>query len=256
MRPEGQFAIPRAVAVRVARAIDIATRGDSPMRRPLRVRTVLCAAALGLACVAGTFSAVQLAEAFPKPSSYPIAWQLKFTHSDAKRIVVTTNGSPQAYWYVTFTVTNMSDEEHDFLPNFDMLTKDGKNLPAEKHVPGNVFDEIKKRERNRNLEPLERIAGRLRIGEDQTREGVAIWVEPSTRMGTFHIFVGGLSGESVLMKDGTETQIKDWTKITEEERKKYDVLRKTLDLTFQVSGDESNPELHPARLVTEEWVMR
>lgn len=226
------------------------------MRRPLRVRTVLCAAALGLACVAGSFSAPRPAEAFPKPSIYKTTWQLKFTHSDAKRIVVETDGTPKAYWYVTFAVTNTEDEEHDFLPTFEMLTKDGKNLPAEKHVPGNVFDEIKKRERNRNLEPLERIAGRLRIGEDQTREGVAIWIEPSARMGTFHLFVGGLSGESVLMKDGTETEIKDWTKITDEERKKYDILRKTLDLTYQVAGDENHPEKYPARLVTEEWVMR
>lgn len=226
------------------------------MRRPLRVRTALCAAALGLACLAGTFSAPRPAEAFPKPSSYPISWQLKFKHSLPKRIVVKSDDTPRAYWYITFAVTNTGDEEQDFLPTFDLFTKDGKDLPAEKHVPGNVFDEVKKRERNRNLEPLERIAGKLRIGEDQTREGVAIWEEPSTRMGTFHIFVGGLSGESVLMKDGTETQIKDWTKITDEDRKKYDILRKTLDLTFQVSGDEHNPELHPARLVTEEWVMR
>jgi hypothetical protein len=228
------------------------------MRRPLRIRTVLCAAALGLAALAGTFAGQRPAEAFPKPSLYPISWQFKFTHSVPKRITVKVPGEnePKAYWYMTFSVTNNSDSEQDFLPTFDLFTKDGKELHAEKKVPLAVYEEIKKRERNRSMEPLERIAGKLRIGEDQMREGVAIWSEPSTRMGTFHIFVSGLSGESVLMKDGEEIQIKDWTKVSEEDRKKQTILRKTLDLTFQVSGDEVHPEEHPAHAVTEEWVMR
>src|SRR5947209_19879170 len=194
MRQEGQFAIacrgPAASAATVAATVPSPPRRrpTSPpaethtMRRPLRVRAALCAAALGLACLVGTFSAPRPAEAFPKPSIFPVAWQLKFNHSVPKRIVVQSEGTPRAYWYITFAVTNTGDEEQDFLPTFDLFTKDGKNLPAQKHVPGNVFDEIKKRERNRNLEPLERIAGKLRIGEDQTREGVAIWEEPSTRM--------------------------------------------------------------------------
>ena len=226
------------------------------MRPPLR--TLLCAATLSLATAAGILSYQRRAEAYPKPSLFPISWQFKFQHSVPKRIAVQSPGetAPKAYWYMTFSVTNTSESEQDFLPTFDLFTRDGKEIHAEKNVPAAVYDEIKKRERNRALEPLEKIAGRLRIGEDQTRDGVAIWAEPSTRMGTFHIYVSGLSGESVLMKDGEEIQIKDWTKVSEEDRKKQSILRKTLDLTYQVTGDETHPEEHPANPVTEEWVMR
>ena len=75
-------------------------------------------------------------------------------------------------------------------------------------------------------------------------------------MGTFHIFVAGLSGEAVIMKDGQETEVKDWTKISEEEHKQQTMLRKTLDITYQIAGDEAQSELNDPRLISEEWVMR
>jgi hypothetical protein len=218
---------------------------------------LLCAA------VAGLFAALALApaaNAFPKPSVYPVAWQIKFDHSLPKRIVVKTAGSetPVAYWYMTFTITNNSDEEQRFLPVFEMVTDDGKLIRSDKDVPPAVFDAIKAREKKRSLEPMEKITGRILIGEDQARDGVAIWKEPSPRMGTFHIFVTGLSGEVAYMKDGEEVDQKklQWYKVSDEERKKYKVLRKTLDLTCQVPGDEIRPEEDKVLLKSEEWVMR
>jgi len=45
---------------------------------------------------------------YPKPSPYPISWELNFEHSKPKRIVVDVPGqsAPKAYWYMTYTVTN------------------------------------------------------------------------------------------------------------------------------------------------------
>src|SRR5687767_4200623 len=52
------------------------------------------------------------ASSFPKPSPYPISWELDFTHGEPKRVVVTTPGQPpKAYWYMTYSVTNNSDQE-------------------------------------------------------------------------------------------------------------------------------------------------
>src|SRR5438270_6135421 len=162
------------------------------MLRPTRILTV-CAAAL--CCTLAFSSRTRQAAAFPKPSVFPTSWQLKFEHSAPKRIVVRSPGAvnPAAYWYMTFTVTNNTTEEQRFLPVFEMLTNDGTVIRSDREIPAGVFDEIKKRERRKTLEPMEKIAGRLLIGDDQARDGVAIWKEPSTRMGTFHIFVGGLS---------------------------------------------------------------
>ena len=229
-------------------------------------RTALLCAALGLSPVLATLTGSSLmmpmftstAVAYPKPSVYPVSWQLKFEHSAAKRIVVTTpgTGAPVAYWYMTYTVTNTTDQEQSFLPVFEMVTNDGKVIRSDKDVPGEVFTAIKKREHKGSLEPMEKISGRLLIGEDQARDGVAIWPEPSRRMGTFDLFVTGLSGESVFMRDGEEYDVKDWTKLSDEDRKKLSTLRKTLQLTYQVPGDETKPELNPVVPKGEEWLMR
>ncbi len=223
------------------------------------LRKLLFGVALGAATLAGTLSNVRPAEAFPKPSVYPVSWQIKFEHSAPKRVVVRTPGSnaPQAYWYLTYTVTNLTDQEQRFLPVFEMVTKDGTVVRSDKDIPAGVFDEIKKREHNRkSLEPTQKIAGRLLIGEDQARDGVAIFPEPSTRMGTFEIFVGGISGETLTLKNGEEFKVADWTKVTDEEKKGLTTVRKTLQLNYQVAGDEIRPEDDAVIAKGEEWVMR
>ena len=59
-----------------------------------------------------------------------------------------------------------------------------------------------------NLEDLFHIAGPVRVGEDQQRHGVAIWKAPDKRMGSFQIYVEGLSGETAEVKgeDGKPVQ--------------------------------------------------
>jgi hypothetical protein len=226
--------------------------------RPSLPNLLLCAAA-GFFAALAAIAPAPTAAAFPKPSVYPVAWQLKFDHPMPKRIVVKgADNVPVAYWYLTFTVVNNSDQEQRFLPVFEMLTDDGTVIRSDKDVPAAVFDAIKAREKKRSLQRIEQVTGRILIGEDQARDGVAIWKEPSPRMGTFHIFVSGLSGEVAYMKDGEEVDQRklEWFKISDEERKKYKVLRKTLDLTYQIPGDEIRPEEDPILLKSEQWVMR
>jgi len=114
-----------------------------------------------------------------------------------KRIVVEVPGKSvaSAYWYLTYSVTNNTDREQMFLPVFEMLTKEGQILRSDINIPARVFDAINAREKKKFLEPYPKITGTLRIGEDQAKDGVAIWPEPSSRMGDFSVFVGGLSGE-------------------------------------------------------------
>ena len=226
------------------------------MRHPLR-RLLLCAA-LAFAPLFASFSHLRNAAAFPKPSVYPLSWQIKFEHSGPKRIVVAVPGSdvPTAYWYMTFTVTNQTDQEISFLPVFDMVTDTGSAIRSDKDIPAEVFAAVKKRERKATLEPMEKIAGRLLIGEDQSRDGVAIWPEPLKRMGSFQIFAGGLSGESVFMKNGEEFKVKDWTTVTDEERKQLSTLRKTLQMNYQIPGDEIRPQNATVISKGEEWIMR
>jgi hypothetical protein len=187
---------------------------------------------------------------FPKPSIYPISWELKFEHGTPKRVVVDVPGSGKTpYWYMTYSVTNNTDKELLFLPIFEMMTTDGQIIRSDKSIPDKVFDTIKNLERNRFLLPAHQVGGELRIGDDQTKESVAIWPEPMPRMGTFSIFVGGLSGESVNLKDdkGEPMKDKDGMQI---------ILRKTKQLEYQVRGDEHYSGADSVSIKSEGWVMR
>jgi hypothetical protein len=199
---------------------------------------------------------------FPEPSPYQISWELKFDHSKPKRIVVQVKDKgPRAFWYMTYSVTNEGTEDQTFLPVFEMLTRDGQVHRSDKGVPPEAFDAIKRREGNRFLQPASKVGGVLRVGEDQARDGVAIWPEPMIEMGNFSIFVSGLSGETVTMKmvGGKPVKVKP-ENISQElkgvDEKDVIILRKTLQLNYVVYGDDVYPGLDEVNVKPEVWVMR
>lgn len=181
----------------------------------------------------------------PEPSIYPIAWQFDFKHDTPKRIVV--GNTP--YWYLAYTVTNNTGQEQDWRPEFTMMTNEGKLIQSDRDIDPAVFDKIKMTERNRFLQPRLQVVGPLHQGPDQAKDSVAIWKEPAARMGSFKIFVGGLSGEFVILKDdnGNEKKGPDGLPL---------ILHKTLELDYQVIGDERNPGSHPVQELGQKWVMR
>jgi len=199
-----------------------------------------------------------VALAYPKPSPHKISWELDLEHGQPTRILVQEPGgaAPKAYWYVTFTVTNNTKEDQLFLPVFELVDTKGNVHRSEKDVPKAVFDTIKIREGKKLMEPIGTVSGKLLVGSDQARESVAIWPEPMERMGTFTIFVTGLSGETVWYKDGKEVHMTqaDWTKIKPEQA--GEILRKTLALEYQVPGDEFFPGRDRVVLKSKDWVMR
>jgi hypothetical protein len=180
---------------------------------------------------------------YPKPSEYPIAWELSFEHEKPKRITVQSGDDPlpKAYWYLKYTVTNNGEHEQTFLPMFELLTDDGRVIRSDKNISPKVFDEIKKTEKNKFLIPPLKVGGEMRLGEDEAKESVAIWEEPTPEMGNFSIFVTGLSGEATTIKDPNGKKI---------------ILRKTLQLNYLIRGDEFYPGEDEVNINAEAWVMR
>lgn len=217
--------------------------------------TSRCMTALGLALAAALVAILptkSLAKKFPEPSVYPISWELSFKHGAPRRIIVDVPGTstPAAYWYITYTVTNNTGAERMFYPSFELVTADGKRHRGNFAIRQEVFDAIKRRENNRLLETNEKISGQLRQGEDQAKDGVAIWKEPTSSMRNFSIFVGGLSGEHVMLKDDDDKPIND-------SDGQPVILRKTLELDYQLRG-AGGPSIDPDQLEQkpEHWVMR
>ena len=68
-------------------------------------------------------------------------------------------------------------------------------------------------------------------------------------MGSFKIFVQGLSGEKVIMTDDDGKEMKNAEGLPE-------FLRKTLELDYQVLGDEFYPDRHDVHELGNKWVMR
>lgn len=205
-----------------------------------------------------------LAGDFPEPSPYPISWELEFQHDKPKRIVVQVPGQgARAYWYMTYTVANKTDEDRMFLPLFEMVTRDGKVIRSERGVPPRVFEEIKRQERAKYpfLEPPYKAPGALRVGEDQAKDNVAIWPEPMSEMGSFSIYVSGLSGETVTMKMVNGAPVKVNSENIALELKGVDpkdvvILRKTLQLNHVIYGDEVSPGRDEVNVKPQAWVMR
>jgi hypothetical protein len=201
--------------------------------------------ALMVSAVLVTFAAASAFAKTPEPNIYPVSWQLEFKHGSPKRLVVGTD----AYWYLTYTVTNKSGDEQVFRPEFQMLNNEGKVLKSDHLIPSEVFDKIKGIEGNRLLQPLSKVAGPLRQGVDQAKDGVAIWPEVTPRMGSFKIFVGGLSGEYIILKDDDGKPVIGPDNIPV-------MLRKTLEIDYQIYGDEFYPGRDDVHQLAEKWIMR
>ncbi len=195
---------------------------------------------------------------YPEPSPYPTTWEITLDYKTPRRIVVNIPGTatPKAYWYMPYSITNEGEETQTFLPQFDLLTEDGKLHRAGNNVPRLVFDAIRGRERSNLMLPPTQAGGELRPGVDQARDSVAAWEEPSKDMGTFKIFVGGLSGEFVELKDDKGALLKD-------AKGEPIIVRKTLQLTYSTNGDEVFPGEDPVHegegrisRNAKTWVMR
>ena len=150
---------------------------------------------------------------------------------------------------MTYSVTNNSDQERSFLPVFEMLTEEGKVFRSDRNLPYQVFTDIKAREKNKFLEHFTQIGGEIRLGEDEARDGVAIWKEPGPEMGSFSIFLTGLSGEFARLKDAEGKDVKD-------AKGEPVILRKTLQMNYFIRGDDVYPGLDEVNTRPEQWVMR
>jgi hypothetical protein len=180
---------------------------------------------------------------YPQPSLYPISWELTLKHSAPKRIVVQSPAelNPAAYWYVTYHVANNSERDNVlFYPHFDMMMEDGKIIASDKDIPPSVFSKIKGQERIPTMLSYTEISGSLRQGDDQARDGVAIWKEPDPRMGTFSIFLSGFWGEATTVKVGDKNVI----------------LQKSMQLTYHLNSDESHPGSGNIVELDNQYVMR
>lgn len=207
--------------------------------------------------------------AAPEPAPIPRGWVLDFEFQDPQRITLQLPGepAPRTFWYLLYTVTNNTPAEVDFYPAFEIVTDTLQRIRSERNVSPLVFEAIKARHRDLYpfLEKPTMIIGRLRIGDDNARQGVAIWPDFDPAATRFSIFVRGLSGETAEIPNPAydparpatrRVALPDGTTVVEPVNPPTYTLYRQLEIRYDLPGDVvTRDEAQPVR-TGQRWVMR
>ena len=194
--------------------------------------------------------------AAPQPSVVPRKWELNFRFTDPQRIAVEVPGraEPVVYWYMLYTVENRTGEAQDFYPTFEIVTDTLQVVESDVGVSPEAFRAVQRRWNDPLLLEPSRINGRLLVGEDRAKRGVAIWPDFDPRAREFTVYVRGLSGETTWVKNPAF----DETQPPGPKNQRFMVLHKTLSIRYRLPGGiGARAGAVPERLGDEpKWVMR
>ncbi|NIW69008.1 hypothetical protein GWN15_08855 [candidate division KSB1 bacterium] len=123
-------------------------------------------------------------------------------------------------------------------------------LPAGKSTPTGVFEGIKRRHQRKYpfMEALDKAGNRMLEGEDNAKDIAVIWPDFDEKVKNIKVFVSGLSNETASIdhpveKDGEGKAVKVY-------------LRKTLELSYSVSGDPALRSYAKLSYKGKRWIMR
>lgn len=173
-------------------------------------------------------------------------WTFKFDARVPRRIVVPdAQGTPRAYWYVLYTVTNTDSVAHDFMPQALMFTDSGQ--VAHDGLHPKVVEAVKAEYRLAQCANSVAMMGELKAGADEARDGIFVFPEVDPAMDSFKVFVTGLSGQYT---------VKTIPPVEEGGEARDVVLRKTLQMTFAFPGDKIDMQLDKVYMKSQKWIWR
>ena len=225
----------------------------------MRLRLLTAALTLGLS--AGTV--VAQAQYRPvEPIKLPLdrsgAWTLHFAYSPPRTLVVDTAKGKKTVWYMVYQVWNKTDASLPFIPEFDLVTKDGQLRAYTDEPYPTVANAIRKVEDPTGELKLKTSVGIAEAMIPVTKAdsvprvvyGVAIWVDAPAKSpdtNNFSVYVTGLSnGNARQERDGGAES----------------VSRKTLQIDFNRPTDAARAGTDDIRvndnngLGSEKWIYR
>jgi hypothetical protein len=196
----------------------------------------------------------------PKPRVVPLQWELTIELDRMRPIAVRLPGKKQddLFWYLRYTITNRSDEDHFFVPEFVLYTDTGQLVRAGRKVPASVFYDIKKLHNDPLLQTQTSMTGKVLLGQDNAKSGAAIWPDFDPNTGMVDVFIGGLSGETQAIDLPKPIQVveMDWKGNKKTVTKTRLLLTKTLHVRYRIPGEKAARRNVAPELVSREWVMR
>jgi hypothetical protein len=185
-------------------------------------------------------------------------WTLHFSYMPPRIITVNTPNGKRTAWYMVYRVWNTSDTPVPFMPEFELVTKDGELRTFLDEPQPMVLDQIRKIEDPTGELHLhssvtiskERIPVTKPDSVPRAVYGVAIWLdvpEKAARTNHFSIYVTGLSNGLAVSESDTGGER---------------ISRKTLQLDFVKPTAADRPQANDIRVNTnsglggEHWIYR
>ncbi|MFK7961420.1 MAG: hypothetical protein AB8G96_12950 [Phycisphaerales bacterium] len=189
--------------------------------------------------LSGTSRALDAAP--PKPSPFPVQWELEFEPGPMRLYVDPLNGD--GYWYFTYQITNQTGQDRVWAPDLVLYSDAGEILESGRDVPNRVREAARQMLGNDLLELPSEIIGDLLRGRENAREGLAIWPADDLSVNELTLFIGGISGETARVRHPRTGQ--------------EFILRKTMVREYLIRGEALAYGDDPFELtIPPFWVMR
>jgi len=192
--------------------------------------------------------------AAPQPAVVqgPGNWTLDVTFEHPEQFLYRAGGSskPEQYWYVILTLTNKTRRDVDFYPACELVTDTFEVVPAAKGVSTVLFERLKERHQTKYpyLILLENAGNKILEGQDNTTDLLILWPDFDPNAKSFKIYISGLSNETVAVDHPTQK---------DDSGKPVKIcLRKTLELSYTISGDPAFRTEQKLKFESKRWVMR
>lgn len=196
-----------------------------------------------LCSVALLTAAAPLAARAPEPEPVARRWELTFVPGELRMASFNLpNVGPRRYFYMTYKVVNNSGTDLMFAPAFELANAEGAVIRSGRNVPQSVTESLVKSTQNVFMQDQIGIVGELMQGEENAKDGIAIWQVEDFNPDGVIVYVAGLSGETAT--------------VTSQDGKQKFVLRKTLRLDFQTPGNLVDQKSQAFPLGTKSWIMR
>jgi hypothetical protein len=192
--------------------------------------------------------------AAPEPAIVPAPGQwtldMEFTHPQQVTLPRGSDKKPLQYWYTIITLTNNTGNDVDFYPKCDLMTDSFQITPAGKFVSSMLFNQVKRRHKSKYpfLELLDSAGTKILQGQDNTKDIAVIWPDFDLQAKNLQLFITGLSNETVAVDHPVEKdQMGEPVKV---------FLRKTLELSYSLKGDQALRTNGSFTYQGKRWVMR
>jgi hypothetical protein len=184
----------------------------------------------------------------PEPDPVSKRWQLEVQPGDLRVAYVNTLDGAGAYAYFTYSVTNNTGTDLEFVPSFVLATDTGVSMMSGLGVPASVTDHILQSLEHPFMQDQVDILGPIQQGPENAKHGLVIWPMRDFRADEIRVFGAGFSGETDTISL-TDPSTGDPVELT---------FRKTLMLRFASPGEIRVGEIgdDAFRVSERRWIMR